>query len=66
MDGKTYLAIFKENGLHRSEIVKLLEKQIKVLTKNSMNDLAEETKWIAIVIAEQEKEQGYLFLDSEN
>ena len=63
MDGKTYLEIFRENGLHRSEIVKLLEKQIKVLTKNSMHDLAEETKWVAIVIAEKEKEQGYPFLE---
>lgn len=63
MDGKTYLAIFKENGLYRSEIVKLLENQIKVLSENGMHDLAEETKWLAIVIAEQEKEQGYPFLE---
>jgi len=62
MDGKTYLAIFKENRLQRSNLVKLLEKQVKTLSKNGLDSLAEETKWLAIVIAEQEKEQGREFL----
>lgn len=61
MDGKTYLEIFKENKLQRSEVVRLLEKQIKLLDKNKIDST--ETKWIAIEIAEQEKSQGYPFLE---
>lgn len=60
MDGKTYLEIFKENGLQRSKVVRLLEKQIKILDKNKIDST--ETKWIAIEIAEQEKLQGYPYL----
>ncbi|WP_207871914.1 hypothetical protein DOK78_002559 [Enterococcus sp. DIV2402] len=63
MDGKTYLTILRENNLQRSELVKLLEKQVIILAKNKMNNLAEETKWLAIVIAEQEKKQKYSFLN---
>lgn len=61
MDGRTYLEIFKENGLQRSKAVRLLEKQIKILDKNKIDSA--ETKWIAIEIAEQEKLQGYPFLE---
>nr|WP_243430394.1 hypothetical protein [Enterococcus sp. DIV2402] len=49
--------------MQRSELVKLLEKQVIILAKNKMNNLAEETKWLAIVIAEQEKKQKYSFLN---
>lgn len=63
MDGKIYLTILRENNLQRSELVKLLEKQVIILAKNKMNNLAEETKWLAIVIAEQEKKQKYSFLN---
>lgn len=61
MDGKTYLEIFTENKLQRSKIVRLLEKQIKVLDKNKIDST--EIKWIAIEIAEKEKEQGFVFLE---
>ena len=61
MDGKTYLEIFQENKLQRSEVVRLLEKQIKILDKNEIDST--ETKWIAIEIAEKEKEQGFVFLE---
>lgn len=36
MDGQTYLAIFKENGLVRSDLVKILEHQVKVFQENNM------------------------------
>ena len=63
MDGKTYLAIFKENGLVRSDLVKILENQVKVFEENSMPTNPEEAKWLAIEIAEEEKTQGYPFLN---
>lgn len=63
MDGETYLEILKENGLKRSKLVKLLEKQVAILYENNLIDMAEETKWLAIDIAEQEKTQGYPFLE---
>lgn len=62
MDGQTYLAIFKENGLVRSDLVKILEHQVKVFQENNMPANAEEAKWLAIEIAEEEKSQGYPFL----
>lgn len=62
MDGQTYLAIFKENGLVRSDLVKTLEHQVKVFQENNMLANAEEAKWLAIEIAEEEKAQGYPFL----
>ena len=58
MDGETYLAIFKENQLQRSKLVKLLEKQVIILTENDLMEMAEETKWLAIEIAEYEKKNG--------
>lgn len=64
MTGKEYLMIFQENGLQRSKLVRFLENQIKILDKNEIDST--ETKWIAIEIAEKEKEQGFVFLDSEN
>lgn len=63
MDGQTYLAIFKENGLVRSDLVRILENQVKVFEKNSMPANSEEAKWLAIEIAEKEKAQGYPFLN---
>ncbi|MDO0919868.1 MULTISPECIES: hypothetical protein [unclassified Enterococcus] len=63
MDGQTYLAIFKENGLVRSDLVRILENQVKVFEENSMLENAEEAKWLAIEIAEEEKAQGYPFLN---
>lgn len=60
MDGETYLAILKENGLKRSKLVKLLEKQVAILYKNNLIDMAEETKWLAIDIAEFEKKNGVI------
>ncbi|MDT2640430.1 hypothetical protein P7D31_09910 [Enterococcus dongliensis] len=60
MDGETYLAILKENGLKRSKLVKLLEKQVAILYENGLTDLAEETKWLAIDIAEFEKKNGVI------
>lgn len=63
MDGQTYLAIFKENGLVRSDLVRILENQVKVFEENSMPVNAEEAKWLAIEIAEEEKAQGYPFLN---
>lgn len=62
MDGRTYLAIFQENGLVRSDLVKILEHQVKVFQENNMPANAEEAKWLAIEIAEEEKAQGYPFL----
>ena len=58
MDGETYLAIFKENQLQRSKLVRLLEKQVIILTENDLMEMAEETKWLAIEIAEYEKKNG--------
>lgn len=63
MDGQTYLAIFKENGLVRSDLVRILEHQVKVFQENNMPANAEEAKWLAIEIAEEEKAQGYPFLN---
>lgn len=63
MDGQTYLAIFKENGLVRSDLVRILENQVKAFEENSMPANAEEAKWLAIEIAEEEKAQGYPFLN---
>ncbi|MDT2597415.1 MULTISPECIES: hypothetical protein [Enterococcus] len=60
MDGETYLAILKENGLKRSKLVKLLEKQVAILYENNLIDMAEETKWLAIDIAEFEKKNGVI------
>lgn len=60
MTSKEYLEIFAENKLERSKIVKLLEKQIRLL--DSLEIDSTETKWIAIEIAEKEKEQGFVFL----
>ena len=60
MTSKEYLDIFAENKLERSKIVKLLEKQIRLL--DSLEIDSTETKWIAIEIAEKEKEQGFVFL----
>ncbi|WP_270788625.1 hypothetical protein [Enterococcus casseliflavus] len=62
MDGQTYLAIFKENDLVRSDLVRILENQVKVFQENNMPVNAEEAKWLAIEIAEEEKSQGYPFL----
>lgn len=58
MYGQTYLAIFKENGLVRSDLVRILEHQVKVFQENNMPANAEEAKWLAIEIAEYEKENG--------
>ncbi|MDT2451045.1 hypothetical protein [Enterococcus avium] len=60
MDGETYLEIIKENGLKRSKLVKLLEKQVAILYENNLIDMAEETKWLAIDIAEFEKKNGVI------
>ena len=60
MTSKEYLEIFAENKLERSKIVKLLEKQIRLL--DSLEIDSTEIKWIAIEIAEKEKEQGFVFL----
>lgn len=63
MDGQTYLTIFKENGLVRSELVRTNESQVKTFEQCGMLDKAEEAKWVAIEIAEEEKTQGYPFLN---
>lgn len=60
MDGETYLEILKENELKRSKLVKLLEKQVAILYENNLIDMAEETKWLAIDIAEFEKKNGVI------
>lgn len=62
MDGKTYLAIFKENGLVRSDLVKILEHQVKVFEENNMSANAEEAKWLAIEIAEYERKNGVMVI----
>lgn len=56
MAGKEYLAFFKDENLERSELVRLLERCIRILETNDLD--AEEAKWLAIVIAEKEKERG--------
>lgn len=56
MTGKEYLAFFKDENLKRSELVRLLERCIRTLETNNLD--AEEAKWLAIVIAEEEKERG--------
>ncbi|MDN6205999.1 MAG: hypothetical protein L0I97_05285 [Staphylococcus simulans] len=56
MTGKEYLAFFKDEDLKRSELVRLLERCIRILETNDLD--AEEAKWLAIVIAEKEKERG--------
>ncbi|UJA23780.1 hypothetical protein [Enterococcus gallinarum] len=58
MDGQTYLAIFKENGLVRSELVRTIESQVKTFEQCGMLDKAEEAKWVAIEVAEEE-EKGH-------
>jgi len=59
MDGKTYLAILKENGYQRSWLVRLLEQQAAIFEKNGLHDEAEQVKWwIILYIAPAEKEQG--------
>ncbi|MGM0122705.1 hypothetical protein IGI37_000070 [Enterococcus sp. AZ194] len=60
MDSKTYLAIFRENGLIRSELVLIVEEQIKIFSKHGFTELAEETKWLAIEVAEIEKQEKIL------
>lgn len=59
MDGQTYLAIFKENGLVRSELVRTIESQVKTFEQCGMLDKAEEAKWVAIEVAEEEKKQRH-------
>lgn len=59
MDGQTYLTIFKENGLERSELVRTIESQVKNFEQCGMLDKAEEAKWVAIEVAEEEKKQGH-------
>ena len=60
MDSKTYLEVFADLKLKRSKMVKLIEKQIRILDKNNLD--SGEFKWLAIDIAELEKEQGYPFI----
>ncbi|HFD6922285.1 TPA: hypothetical protein ACF3PP_000094 [Enterococcus faecium] len=76
MSGKEYSAILKENGLVRSPTVRILEEQIAILNRHAeeamkrgdikgaseLQQLAEETKWQCISLAEVEKEQGYSFI----
>lgn len=64
MSGMEYKQIFQENELYRSELVQLLEQQVKILQENQMYDEAEEAKWLAIGIAEDEKKQGYGYLEN--
>lgn len=59
MDGQTYLAIFKENDLVRSELVRTIESQVKTFEQCGMLYKAEEAKWVAIEVAEEEKKQGH-------
>lgn len=73
MSTEEYLAIFQENKLKRSMLVRLLEKQIRLFDeyeqllrdteinlKQRYRFLSETTKWLAIEIAEFEKEHGEL------
>ncbi|KAA9175856.1 hypothetical protein F6X86_14430 [Enterococcus durans] len=64
MSGMEYKQILQENKLYRSELVQLLEQQVKILQENQMYDEAEEAKWLAIGIAEDEKKQGYGYLEN--
>ncbi|MBK5028062.1 hypothetical protein IL314_11640 [Enterococcus faecium] len=64
MSGIEYKQILQENELYRSELVKLLEEQVKILQDNQLYDEAEEAKWLAIGIAEDEKKQGYSYLEN--
>ncbi len=63
MSGEEYQEIFRENQLKRSALVRLLEKQIRLLQNHGFFELAEETKWLAISIAEDEKAQGFDFIE---
>lgn len=76
MSGKEFVEIFKELDLQRSPTVKTLEEQISTLQKfaddafakgdlkrsEELQRMAEETKWVAIDLAESEKEAGYCFM----
>lgn len=64
MSGMEYKQILQENELYRSELVQLLEQQARILQENKMYDEAEEAKWLAIGIAEDEKKQGYGYLEN--
>lgn len=64
MSGMEYKQILQENELYRSELVQLLEQQARILQENQMYDEAEEAKWLAIGIAEDEKKQGYGYLEN--
>lgn len=63
MSGVEYKQIFKENGLERSELVLLLEQQVKILIEHGRDELAEEAKWLAIFTAQDEKQQGWGYLE---
>lgn len=74
MNNAEYLAIFENEQLIRSPVVRLLEEQIRILftlsnvfAKSNENKLsnychqrAEETKWESISIAEFEKKHGFI------
>ena len=64
MSGMEYKQILQENELYRSELVQLLEQQARILQENKTYDEAEEAKWLAIGIAEDEKKQGYGYLEN--
>ena len=64
MSGMEYKQMLQENELYRSELVQLLEQQARILQENKMYDEAEEAKWLAIGIAEDEKKQGYGYLEN--
>lgn len=64
MSGMEYKQILQENELYRSELVQLLEQQARILQENKMYDEAEEAKWLAIGIAEDEKKQGCGYLEN--
>lgn len=64
MSGMEYKQILQENKLYRSELVQLLEQQARILQENQMYDEAEEAKWLAIDIAEDEKKQAYGYLEN--
>lgn len=65
MTGKEYIEIFKENNLVRSELVRFIEGHIKTFETLGMKDEAEESKWIAIALAEEEKAYGPYFYEGE-
>lgn len=76
MTNAEYLEIFRCEQLIRSPTVRLLEEQIRILSRLSgffrsinavelsryCNRVAEETKWETIAIAEYEKEYGQINL----